>query len=522
MKTRLVCALCFAVAALAALASPAPAKPPVELELLGVKKVWDKAPHNAFTDLVRFKDKWYLTFREAASHMYTAPAGKIRVLVSDDGETWTSAALLKYGTDDDDLRDSKLSVMPDGRLLLICALAPKEDHATRQSYAYTSENGTDWKGPVKVGEFNWWLWRVVWSPDGTAYGLAYDSGAKRFEWTERLYRSKDGLHYETFLPQTHAAQGGQRGGDAVSQGRLGGRARAPRHRSAQRRDRRHGQGRLARLDVPRTQAADRRPADHRASRRPHPCRRSALRTQGANVDRPLGSRGRHVRGTASRCPPAATRATRAWSGTTTRSGSATIPATKAARASTWRSSRSGRRTPLVEARQQNRGEIPVGLAVLGRPYGTRRSAAAAAGRTPRLAAGAEVPGGTARAARRGDMGRRRADLLVQLPAAAGRALGLVLAANQVFESLAAVAALVLVDGHFRKSLWNTVSLARLPVNVRARWGRHHVFRGMLVVASANGKSRRETSPNSSEAWHPGPCFRSGPPRRAPGRIPKFP
>ena len=193
--------LCFSVAALAALASPAPAKPPVELELLGVKKVWDKAPHNAFTDLVRFKDKWYLTFREAASHMYTAPAGKIRVLVSDDGETWTSAALLKYGTDDDDLRDSKLSVMPDGRLLLICALAPKEDHATRQSYAYTSENGADWKGPEKVGEFNWWLWRVVWSPDGTAYGLAYDSGAKRFEWTERLYRSKDGLHYETFLPQ---------------------------------------------------------------------------------------------------------------------------------------------------------------------------------------------------------------------------------------------------------------------------------------------------------------------------------
>ena len=121
MKTRLVCCLCFAVAALAAIASPAPAKPPVELELLGVKKVWDKAPHNAFTDLVRFKDKWYLTFREAASHMYTAPAGKIRVLVSDDGETWTSAALLKYGTDDDDLRDSKLSVMPDGRLLLVCA-----------------------------------------------------------------------------------------------------------------------------------------------------------------------------------------------------------------------------------------------------------------------------------------------------------------------------------------------------------------------------------------------------------------
>ena len=27
-------------------------------KLIEVRKIWDKAPHNAFTDLVRFKDEW--------------------------------------------------------------------------------------------------------------------------------------------------------------------------------------------------------------------------------------------------------------------------------------------------------------------------------------------------------------------------------------------------------------------------------------------------------------------------------
>ncbi|MBN2294921.1 MAG: exo-alpha-sialidase [Pirellulales bacterium] len=177
------------------------AESPVELELLNVEKVWGKAPHNAFTDLVRFKDKWYMTFREAKCHMYDAPAGDIRVLTSKDGETWESAALIKYGTEDDDLRDSKLSVTPDGKLMMVCALAPKENHRTRQSYAYLSSDGVHWEGPHKIGEFDWWMWRVVWSPDGTAYGLGYGCEGESKNSILRLYRSKDGIDFETFLPR---------------------------------------------------------------------------------------------------------------------------------------------------------------------------------------------------------------------------------------------------------------------------------------------------------------------------------
>lgn len=201
MKTRTALALCFFVTAFIAFSATVHADSPIELQLLETKKVWDKAPHNAFTDLVRFKGKWFLTFREATNHKYTSPSGDIRVLSSPDGEDWESAALIKYGSGDDDLRDSKLSVTPQGKLLLVCALAPKENHKNRQSYAYLSDDGSTWDGPHKVGEFNWWMWRVVWSPDGTAYGLAYEVGAKDRKRTTRLYRSQDGLHYETFLPR---------------------------------------------------------------------------------------------------------------------------------------------------------------------------------------------------------------------------------------------------------------------------------------------------------------------------------
>ena len=35
-----------------------------DAELVQVRKIWDRAPHNAFTDLVRFHDRWFCVFRE--------------------------------------------------------------------------------------------------------------------------------------------------------------------------------------------------------------------------------------------------------------------------------------------------------------------------------------------------------------------------------------------------------------------------------------------------------------------------
>ena len=41
---------------------------PTTPQILSVEKIWDRGPHNAFTDLVRFADRWWCTFREAQDH----------------------------------------------------------------------------------------------------------------------------------------------------------------------------------------------------------------------------------------------------------------------------------------------------------------------------------------------------------------------------------------------------------------------------------------------------------------------
>jgi hypothetical protein len=171
----------------------------LQLELLQTDMVWDDAPHNAFTDLIRYQDQWYLAFREATSHTYDSPAGSLRVLRSNDGLSWQSAALIEYGTPADDLRDARLTIAPDGRLMLNGALAPSSDYGDRQSYAWFSEDGTNWSSPVAVGEYNWWLWGVERRPtDNKLYGVGYRTDGSPH--TTRLYRSDDGEQYEVIVP----------------------------------------------------------------------------------------------------------------------------------------------------------------------------------------------------------------------------------------------------------------------------------------------------------------------------------
>ncbi len=81
-----------------------------EPEIVSARKIWDQGEHNAFTDLIRFQDRWWCTFREAKDH---GPSiGKVRIIVSTDTENWESAAVLEER--EVDLRDPKFSIMPDG------------------------------------------------------------------------------------------------------------------------------------------------------------------------------------------------------------------------------------------------------------------------------------------------------------------------------------------------------------------------------------------------------------------------
>lgn len=181
------------------------------LELVGeARKIWDTGKHNAFTDLIRFNDQWYCTFREADAHV--GGDGKLRVLSSPDGEKWASAALLtEKGID---LRDPKLSVTADGRLMIVAGGSVYEGTKLlgRQPRVAFSKDGRDWTPTKRVLTEGEWLWRVTWH-DGKCYGVSYDASQRATEkakeaaktgkaepgpaeWKLKLWVSTDGEKFE--------------------------------------------------------------------------------------------------------------------------------------------------------------------------------------------------------------------------------------------------------------------------------------------------------------------------------------
>lgn len=163
------------------------------LHLLEIRRIWDQGRHNAFTDLLRRQNRWWCVFREASGHV--TMDGAVRVLSSPDGVRWNSTALLRSAKED--LRDPKLSIAPDGRLMLLAAGATHPpDGPTRQSYVWFSRDGKDWGTPAPVGDYNYWLWRVAWH-EGTAYGMGYHYVPPK---DLRFYRSRDGVKF-TAEPQ---------------------------------------------------------------------------------------------------------------------------------------------------------------------------------------------------------------------------------------------------------------------------------------------------------------------------------
>jgi hypothetical protein len=163
------------------------------IEVVSLKKIWDRAAHNAFTDLIRFQNRWYCTFRESDLHA-AGQNGKLRIIVSADGETWSSASLIEERGID--LRDPKLSVMPDGRMMLVAGGSVYEGpkYLTRRPRVAFSKDGREWTPMKPILAEDHWLWRITWHK-GVAYGLS-KMGAGREPRRGFLYRSTDGLDWQ--------------------------------------------------------------------------------------------------------------------------------------------------------------------------------------------------------------------------------------------------------------------------------------------------------------------------------------
>ncbi|MBX3256415.1 MAG: hypothetical protein KF862_19925 [Chitinophagaceae bacterium] len=172
-----------------------------------ITKVWDKAPHNAFPDLFRHKKYFYATFRESTSHVGNENDGKVRVVRSKDLKKWETITQLHLPGID--IREARLSAMPDGRMLVTVAAGVWKDnqYLSLEPYiSYSDKPGNTFTAlekaeidPVIKRELDW-IWRVTWN-NGVGYGVMYQTypGHRGGEWKAHLLKTTDGKKYEQVL-----------------------------------------------------------------------------------------------------------------------------------------------------------------------------------------------------------------------------------------------------------------------------------------------------------------------------------
>lgn len=166
--------------------------------LLSILKVWESGEHQGLTDLVKFNDKFILVFRESDTH-YSGMDGIIRVLESSNGIVWSLKTTLEL--EGWDLRDPKVSVMPNGKLMLLAGASKylsdktRVDHCSVVAFTEDAQKFTAFE-TLPIGDE--WLWKVTWH-QGVGYGVSYyfsDPKDRKSPWHTSLYQTLDGLNYE--------------------------------------------------------------------------------------------------------------------------------------------------------------------------------------------------------------------------------------------------------------------------------------------------------------------------------------
>ncbi|MHC4582273.1 MAG: hypothetical protein ACYS14_12530, partial [Planctomycetota bacterium] len=175
-----------------------------------VRRVFHNGEHNAFTDLIRFKGTFYLTFRSCPDGHMVHPTATIIILSSPDAKQWKQVH--RFGVEKRDTRDphflafkNKLFVYT-GTWYSGETTLKYEDYDLNKhlGYAAVSEDGTNWHGPIMLeGTFGHYIWRA-----NTFGAKAYLCGRrkKNFAMAPRgegptvesaMLESQDGLTWRT-------------------------------------------------------------------------------------------------------------------------------------------------------------------------------------------------------------------------------------------------------------------------------------------------------------------------------------
>ncbi|MCP4642491.1 MAG: exo-alpha-sialidase [bacterium] len=161
-------------------------------------KAFGDGRHNAFTDLARWKDMYYLCFRHGEGHV--SMDGVIRIMRSPDMKNWEPCGTLKTLGDDRDphftVTDDELFVYFGVWDLVHWPGTRTPDRGSVRSHFASTTDGTTWTEVRGLYEPGFWMWRVR-MLDGSFYTAAYTAiRPSPKERDVRLLRSEDGLNWD--------------------------------------------------------------------------------------------------------------------------------------------------------------------------------------------------------------------------------------------------------------------------------------------------------------------------------------
>jgi hypothetical protein len=139
-----------------------------KVTVTNLRRVFHNGEHNAFTDLARFKGRYYLAFRSCPDGHMVHPTSSIIVLASDDTKEWQPVH--RFSVPLRDTRDPHFLVFKDKLFVYTgcwfsgpTALA-REDYDLNKhlGYAAWSNDGAKWHSPILLeGTFGHYIWRAA-------------------------------------------------------------------------------------------------------------------------------------------------------------------------------------------------------------------------------------------------------------------------------------------------------------------------------------------------------------------------
>ena len=155
-------------AAFAAVPQIAPAAAPPAVRVENIRRIFHNGEHNAFTDLIRWRGKFWLTFRSCPDGHGVVATSSIIVLASDDTRTWTQVH--RFSVPRRDTRDPHFLAFK-GKLFVYTGtwyvgegVPPREkiDFNRHLGYAVWTADGMAWEGPRHLeGTYGHYIWRAA-------------------------------------------------------------------------------------------------------------------------------------------------------------------------------------------------------------------------------------------------------------------------------------------------------------------------------------------------------------------------